>query len=711
MQPTTTPSLPAAAPAPYRTTRGKAAPLGATLLAEGANFVLMCRHGTAVTLVVQPLEGDGTLAEIPLDPHKNRTGDHWHIQVSGLPRDFRYGWRVDGPSSWGHRFNPHLVLLDPSCAAVADGEVWGENHGYFNSDDGSARGSHRRSLFYRRPFDWREDVPPLTPIEDSIIYELHVRGFTVHPSAAVAKPGTFAGVAEKIPYLKKLGVTAVELLPVHEFDEDDCPFTNPVTGQRLRNFWGYNSIAFGAPKAAYAATGPQHNQVYEFREMVRAFHEAGIEVVLDVVFNHTGEGDDRGRTYSFRGLDNELYYLLGPAGNYLNFSGCGNTVNCNHPIVRDLILTCLRFWVGDMHVDGLRFDLASVLGRDRKGVVMLEPPIIEMISEDPLLRDVKLIAEPWDAAGLYQVGRFPFGARWSEWNGRYRDDVRRFWRGEEGLTGALASRLCGSADLYEPAGRKPIHSVNFITCHDGFTLWDLVSYSQKHNHANGEDSRDGSNQNYSWNCGVEGPTSDATVLRLRQRQARNLLTTLMLSQGVPMLLAGDEFMRTQKGNNNAWCQDNEISWVDWSLAEKNAGFHRFATMLLALRQRHPALRRRTFLRGAGPRNNLRPDVIWHGVEAFKPDFSPCSRSLAFALDGNQTGRESDRDIYVACNAWKEALRFEVPRSPSGQPWRRVIDTALPSPEDIVELDAGPVVQHGTRYRVEAYSMLVLISEK
>jgi glycogen operon protein len=497
---------------------------------------------------------------------------------------------------------------------------------------------------------------------------------------------------------------------VFEFDEDDCPFVDPRTGENLRNFWGYNSIAFGAAKAAYAHGGPEHNQIAEFRDMVRAFHEAGIEVILDVVFNHTGEGDDRGRTYSFRGLDNQLYYMLGDSGNYLNLSGCGNTVNCNHPIVREAILNCLRFWVGEMHVDGLRFDLASVFGRDRKGNVLIDPPIVEMISEDGLLRGTKLIAEPWDAAGLYQVGSFPFGGRWSEWNGRYRDDVRRFWRGEDGCAGALATRMCGSSDLYQHSGRSPCHSINFITCHDGFTLNDLVSYNHKHNDANGEENRDGMNENNSWNCGVEGATKDADVLRLRKRQARNLLTTMMLSQGVPMLLAGDEFLRTQNGNNNAWCQDNEISWVDWRLRDANADFFRFARMLIALRKRHPALRRRSFLHGRGADGTRPPDVIWHGVEPFTPDFSNSSRTLAFCLDGTQTGREPDRDFYIACNAWIDGIRFRVPRSPNGKPWRRIIDTSLLSPLDILDLDEGPVVDPESQYHIAAHSMIVLIGE-
>jgi glycogen operon protein len=677
-------------------------------LPDGINFALLCRHGTAVQLVLLPPEGGAPWAEIMLDGRRNRTGDHWHILVAGLPPTFRYGWRVDGPRGDGHRFDPRIILLDPAATALSDGTSWGSE--LLQPNDGRPRTSPRRSLFFRRPFDWREDAPLLTPLEDSILYELHVRGFTCHPSSAVSRPGTFAGLVEKIPYLKQLGVTAVELLPVHEFDENDCPFQNPLTGEPLRNFWGYNSVAFAAPKSAYAATSHEHGQLTEFREMIRAFHEAGLEVILDVVFNHTGEGDDRGRTYSFRGLDNELYYMLAPDGNYLNYSGCGNTVNCNHPVVRDLILTCLRFWVAEMHVDGLRFDLASVLGRDRDGRVLMHPPIVEMIAEDGVLRGTKLIAEPWDAGGLYQVGGFPFGRRWSEWNGRYRDDVRRFWRGEPGLAGALATRMCGSADLYEASGRLPHHSVNFITCHDGFTLWDLVSYNEKHNEANGEDNRDGMSENLSWNCGAEGPSADPDIQRLRRRQARNLLTTLFLSQGVPMLLAGDEFLRTQKGNNNAWCQDNELSWIPWRLAESRADFLRFTRMLIALRKRHPILRRRNFFHGSGPAGDLRPDVIWHGVEPGLPDFSAGSRTLAFSLDGSRTGREPDRDFYFACNAWREPVDFRIPNSPSGKPWRRAIDTALPSPLDIVATGEGPRVPFLSIYPVAAHSMVVLIAE-
>jgi glycogen operon protein len=675
--------------------RGRCLPLGASGLPDGVNFAILSRHATAVSLVIFPVEGERPIAEIPLHERRNRTGDHWHVFVGGLPVSFAYGWRIDGPSGRGHRFDPAHVLLDPSSTVLSGCGLWGQST---EPSDYTAR----RSLYLRRPYRWAEDVPLLTPMEDSVLYELHVRGFTCDPSSGVAHPGTFLGLTEKIPYLKSLGVTAVELLPIHEFDENDCVFVNPSTGAKNRNFWGYNTIAFAAPKAAYAASGPDSGQVQEFRDMVKAFHAAGIEVILDVVFNHTGEGDDRGRTSSFRGIDNKLFYMMGPDDRYLNFTGCGNTLNCNHPLVQGMLLNCLRYWVADMHIDGLRFDLASVLGRDGTGHVLDNPPVLEMISEDGVLAGTKLIAEPWDAAGLYQVGRFPFGRRWSEWNGQYRDQVRRFWRGEPGLTGQLATRLAGSSDLYERAGRRPASSINFITCHDGFTLWDLVSYNHKHNRANGEDDRDGSNENYSWNCGVEGETLSEKVLNLRYRQARNLFATLMLSQGTPMILGGDEFLRTQKGNNNAWCQDNEISWVDWSLADRHAGFLRFCREMIALRKRHPALRRKSFVQPG--------DVIWHGTLPGEPDFGGGSRTLALAYDGSRTGREPDRDLYIAFNAWQEPLRFVIPYAPQGRPWRRAVDTSLAAPQDIVGPEEGPRYLPGASYTVAAHSLIVLIGE-
>lgn len=674
-----------------RFSRGRCLPLGPSLSHEGVNFAVLTRNGTSVNLVILDSEGASTLAEIPLHPLRNRTGDHWHIEVSGLPEVFCFGWRVDGPKGPRHAFDPQKILLDPASTAISGGAHWGKKTPF-----------KRRSMFVRRPYSWQGDVPPLIPLEDSVIYELHVRGFTIHPSSMTAHPGTFMALVEKIPYLQSLGVTAVELLPIHEFDETDCPFANPKTGEKLVNFWGYNTIGFAAPKASYAASGEKQGQLGEFRDMVRAFHQAGMEVFLDVVFNHTGEGDHRGTTWSFRGLDNEIYYLLDQQGNYMNYSGCGNTVNCNHPIVRDLILTCLRFWVADMHVDGLRFDLASILGRDRQGKVLVDPPLIETIAEDGVLADTKLIAEPWDAAGLYQVGGFPFGKRWSEWNGQYRDIVRRFWKGEENTVGPLATRLCGSADLYQTEGRGPRNSVNFITCHDGFTLWDLVSYESKHNLDNGEEGKDGCPNNHSFNCGEEGPSTNPIVLQLRERQARNLMATLFLSQGVPMLLGGDEFLRTQKGNNNAWCQDNLTSWFDWNMLEepRNAAFLRFTRLLIAFRKRQPALRRRGFLDDSS--------IQWHGIEPGEVDFSPSSRFVALTLDGGRTGRDPGADIYMALNAGDKPVKPLLPLPPSTRTWQRVIDTGLPSPADIVEAEQGPEIKAQARYPMLGKSLLVLV---
>ena len=681
---------------PLRVTRGHPLPLGASRTIGGINFVLICRHATSVRLVLSEPCNPESETEIPLGPRFFRTGDHWHIRVEGLPDEFAYGYRVDGPSGPMHRYDPSLVLLDPACRALSCGRPWGH-----------APGTTRRSLLTPSMGDRQDDLNPRIPRSDTILYELHVRGFTVDESSGVRHPGTFAGLAEKLPYLRDLGITAVELLPIDEFDESDCKFINPSTGERHRNLWGYNTIAYAAVKAAYASNWEGGAPREEFRRMVVDFHKEGLEVILDVVFNHTAEGGDDGPTYHFKGLDNSLYYMLDEQGRYLNFAGCGNAVNSNHPIVRSQILSCLRNAVAESGVDGFRFDLASVLGRDRRGNVLLEPPVIEQITEDALLADSKMIAEPWDAAGLYQVSSFPGGHRWSVWNGQYRDDVRRFWRGEPGMASAMATRLCGSDDVAR--GRGPLHSINFITCHDGFTLNDLVSFDQKHNHDNGEGSRDGSDLNFSWNCGAEGPTDDPAINALRARQARNLMATLLISQGVPMILAGDEMLRTQRGNNNAWCQDNAISWVDWTLVDRNAGFHRFVRELIALRKRHHVLRRRTFF---GSQPGSTPDIVWHGDRPCLPDFSEGSRALAFALDGRRGDRpEVDRDLYVAMNAHWEPREFLIPASPSGRPWRRAVDTSLSSPDDAPGLDRGPIVATLQAYRVEARSMIVLVSEE
>jgi len=677
--------------------RGSPLPLGAFPMTNGVNFALICRHGTAVWLVLsEPCEGE-VLAEIQLDDLYNRTGDHWHVRVDGLPEEFCYGYRIDGPKDNGHRFDPSKVLLDPYSRALSCGRPWGM------IGDPPRRSLMNESMIERDGF-----INPRIPLEDTIIYELHVRGYTVDPSSGVRHPGTFAGLSEKIDYLKWLGITAVELLPVDEFDENDCPFVSPLTGERLKNYWGYNPISFGAPKAAYA-WNPEHSEPWdEFCGMVDVFHRRGIEVILDIVFNHTAEGGEGGPTYNFRGLDNSLYYMLDDRGRNLNFSGCGNTFNSDHPVVRNYLLACLRNWVAEAGVDGFRFDLASVFGRDRRGNVVVNPPAVNRISEDSLLYRTKLIAEPWDAAGLYQVGTFPGGARWSDWNGRYRDDVRRFWRGDPGMTSALATRICGSDDLY--AGRGPLHSINFICCHDGFTLSDLVTYNQKHNEANGEGNRDGDNANHSWNCGAEGPTNDPAVIRIRERQARNLMATLLVSQGIPMILGGDEFLRTQQGNNNAWCQDNGTSWVDWSLKDRNAGFLRFVRKMIAFREEHPMLRRRTFFTGEAA--GRPPEILWHGVQPAHPDFSATSCALAFALDGRCSDRQGliDCDIYVAMNSGQRPLDFKIPGSPSGRPWRRVVDTGCSSPEDIQETGEGPHIPVLHTYRVQDHSMIILVSE-
>ena len=677
--------------------RGRPLPLGAVSEPSGVNFAVVCRHATDVWLVLGDPQAPGFETEIQLDRRLNRTGDHWHVRIDGLPDEFCYGYRVDGPRSGGFRFDPTIILLDPYARAVSYRGGWGE-----------PSPTPRRSLVNEAMTEREPVVGPNTPLEDTIIYELHVRGYTIHPSAGVEHPGTFAGLAEKIGHLVDLGVTAVELLPVDEFDETDCQYVNPLTGERLLNFWGYNTIAFSAPKASYAVRSGRLEPWEEFGAMVDAFHERGIEVILDIVFNHTAESGDEGPTYSFRGFDNPLYYMLDDEGRYLNFSGCGNAFNTDHPVVRNFVLACLRNWVAEAGVDGFRFDLASVLGRDRRGDVMPNPPTINRISEDSLLYGTKLIAEPWDAGGLYQVGTFPGGGRWSDWNGRYRDDVRRFWRGEPGLTSDLATRVCGSDDLY--AGRGPLHSINFISCHDGFTLRDLVSYDRKHNEANGEGNRDGSDGNFSWNCGVEGPTGDPAVQALRARQARNLMATLLISQGVPMILGGDEFLRTQGGNNNAWCQDNEVSWVDWTLAESNGDFLRFVRRMIALRKAHPVFRRRTFFEAPGAVGP--PEILWHGVRPVQPDFSDESRAIAFALDGRRCDRPGviDRDFYVAMNAGESALEFHIPASPSGRRWHRVVDTAIVAPGDFVDVDEGPTVEVMDVYRVEGRSMIVLASE-
>jgi len=683
-------------------TPGSPLPQGAHLAKDGVNFSLFSRHATRVWLLLFDNVNATTPAQtIELDPHRHKTGDMWHIRILGAGRGLVYAYRVDGPfqPERGHRFDASHILVDPCATALTSprkldfGAIC--QTGYASETSCESAPAIVKSLVTANGFDWDDDRPLYHSWSNLVIYETHVRGLTIHPSSGSRSPGTFLGVIDKIPYLKELGVNAVELMPLQEFNPDEMTAVNPENGQRLTNYWGYNTIAFFAPYEGYGSRLYPGCQVDEFKAMVKALHKAGIEVLLDVVFNHTAEGNETGPILSFRGLDNSIFYILEDDKRlYKNYSGCGNTINCNHPVVRNFILKCLRYWVVEMHVDGFRFDLASILGRDRDGSLVANPPLLEQIAEDPILRDVKLIAEAWDAGGAYLVGRFP-GERWSEWNGLFRDDVRRYWRGDPGMAGAFASRLCGSADIYEHSGKAPVHSINFITCHDGFTLADLVSYEHKHNLANGEDNRDGSNDNYSVNFGCEGETSDPIIQRLRLRQMKNLMATLFLSRGVPMMLGGDEFCRTQYGNNNAYCQDNEISWFDWSLPEKHAEFHRFVRSLIALRRRYPVLSSERF---------YRPDEIsWLNPNGHEPDWHEDS-ALGCHIHAGQ-GTES---LCLFANPTPEPIAFRTPCLPDGQVWIRLLDTGAPPPEDICLPEEGPRLSPGSALPVRERSFLALV---
>jgi len=679
--------------ATFTTRRGHCRPFGATPGPEGVNFALFSRHAERVHLVLFRDDPDEPIAEFPLDPRTNKTGDVWHIFVCGLAVDIQYAYRVFGPYApeEGHHFNPEIVVLDPYAPALAGAHQWGEadlQHGVVGG-----RPIRRCRVLYD-DFDWQGDVPLSTPMGETVIYELHVRGYTCSSTSKVRQPGTFLGLCEKIPHLKSLGVTAVQLMPVLEFDELDHAARNPVTGEQLRNFWGYSPISFFAPKASYAVEPGR--QVNDFKEMVRTFHREGIEVLLDVVYNHTCEGNEEGPTIIFRGLDNSIYYMLDNKGRYYNFAGCGNTFNCNHPVVRDLIIDSLAYLVAELHVDGFRFDLASILGRGRDGKVLKDPPLIRHIAEHPVLAGTKLIAEAWDAAGLHQLGKFPAWGRWAELNGFFRDDVRRFIRSSPNSTAALAKRICGSLDIYGDSSRHPYHSINFITSHDGFTLKDLVSYNEKHNWGNGEDNRDGCKHNLSWNCGHEGPADDPKIEALRSRQIRNFLTTLMISQGVPFISQGDEFGRTQQGNNNAYCQDNELSWIDWQLAKDNRDLLRFTRMIIALRKKYFALNREEFVNR----------VSWHGTKIGDPDWTGKSHTLAFQLHG----WHSMPDLYVIFNAHWQWQRFFLPPHDGQWNWKRLVDTRLPSPDDILdEVDAVPL-DPSDHYNAGPRSTVIAISQ-
>ncbi len=678
---------------------GKPYPLGATPNGGSVHFGLVSRNATGVWLqIFDDPEARKPAHEFYLDPERHRTGDVWHCDIYGLCAGALYLYRVEGPFApeKGLRFNPHRPVLDPYARALTGSFRWDLRNalGYDKNSDKRdlSLNAHEgaegfpKCIVMDDTFDWQGDRPLNYPLKDCIIYEGHVKGLTAHSNAKVAHKGTYRGVIEMIPYLQELGITSLELLPIHEFDTYEFDRTNPETGEALTNYWGYNTIAFFAPKGAYSASGSLGEQVTEFKEMVRALHAAGIEVILDVVFNHSGEGNELGPTLSFRGIDNPTYYMLEENRRYYrNFSGTGNTMNCNNPVMRTFITECLHYWVVDMHVDGFRFDLGSILGRDEQGNMLPYAPILERIAEDPILVNTKIIAEAWDAGGAYQVGGFQ--GRWAEWNDRYRDDVRRFWRGDRGTVSALATRISGSSDLYYSGGRKPFHSVNFITSHDGFTLRDLVSYNRKHNYPNGEDNRDGHNSNFSFNHGVEGDTKSPEILRLRQRQMKNYMATLLLSLGTPMITAGDEYGRTQQGNNNAYCQDNEISWNDYGLIHTHSELHRFCTLLIATRKQHPVFTRAEFYTGRDNNQNRRNDIDWFNHQGEPMDWTVPTNALAVYIDGQEvalTGGAHDDDFYIMFNSTAKDMHFVVPDPPEGRRWSAVVNTAADAPHDIVE---------------------------
>ena len=638
---------------------GHVLPLGATLMFDGVNFSVFSKEATSCTLVLYHHGQKVPFQEIPF-PDSFRIGHVYSMMVYGLNIEtIEYGYRFDGPydPKKGLRFDKNRVLLDPFARSISGRSVWGIEPDYTNP-------FQYRGQIIREDYDWLGDKPLEMHPSDLVIYELHLRSFTQHPASEVRYRGTYAGLIEKIPYLKALGVNCVELMPIFEFDEFEN--SREVNGRRLVNYWGYSTVGFLAPKAGYAASARFGMEADELRHMIRTLHQNGIQVILDVVFNHTAEGGEGGPSISFKGIDNRTYYLLTPDGGYINYSGCGNTMNCNNPVVRNLMLGCLIYWVAAFHVDGFRFDLASILSRDEKGVPMMNPPLLESIACDEVLGKTLLIAEAWDAGGLYQVGRFPAYGRWSEWNGMYRDCLRRFIKGEAERLPELILRIRGSDDLYRQRG--PTASINFVTCHDGFTLYDLVSYNEKHNWDNGEENRDGTNDNASWNCGAEGSTDDPEIIALRMRQMKNMLTVLLTSRGIPMLLSGDEFANTQYGNNNAYCQDNEISWLDWNQLERYRDLYDYVRRLIAFRKAHPVLRADGYdfsHNGTGY-----PELSFHGTQAWNLDEHSPGLSFAYmyAEDHVRYCTERDAFIYVAVNAYWETQHYGLPILPEGFQW-------------------------------------------
>ncbi|MEM9353943.1 MAG: glycogen debranching protein GlgX [Planctomycetota bacterium] len=674
-------------------------PYGAILQDKGVQFVVYSRSATAMRVLLYRRAGDREPSRvIEFNPATDRWGDIWSVMIPGLQAGQLYHFQADGPNDpvAGHRFDPQARLIDPYARALAGR--------FLPSKDGVVRPP--KCVVVDDDFDWQGDRHLRRPLAESVIYEMHVRGFTKSASSGVEHPGTYLGVIEKIPYLKSLGVTAVELMPVHEFPIHDTLGNKP----ERRNYWGYDSLAFFSPHRGYMHGNAPGAQVRQFKEMVRALHQAGIEVILDVVFNHTAEGNHMGPTLSFKGLENRVYYMLNGDGTYKNYSGCGNTFNGNHPICREMIFHCLRHWVYNYHVDGFRFDLASILSRNRNGELVPNPPLVDLIAEDPMLADTKIIAEAWDAAGAFQVGSFAT-SRWAEWNGHYRDDIRRFWRGDPGMVGPMATRLSGSSDLYQSSGRNPYHSINFVTSHDGFPLADLVSYEQKHNFDNGENNNDGDNNNLSSNYGVEGTTRRKPILDLRKRQVKNLMGSLLMSIGTPMVLAGDEILRTQRGNNNAYCQDNAVSWIDWKLLEKNEEMFRFASSVIEFRKNQPTVRRSKFLTGQHPENGNLPDVSWYGPDGGAMNWSPENRSLTCILGTAGIDDPAARPVMMMLHAGQSDAQFVVPPIVQKVAWRRFIDTSQPTPGDIHPEADGPSPPASGRLTLKHHTMVCYVGER
>lgn len=668
-------------------TSGYPQPFGATVKDGSINFAVFSKNATDVTLCLFQEGNHSPAHELLLDPKNNKTGDVWHIAIP-TPDFFSkmtYAFRVNGQTNERNTFDSSKFLLDPYAKEVSTTTDWNDGKPYFPL-----------GVVINDDFNWENDTPPLIPPQDLIIYEMHVRSFTQSPTSEVTHKGKFLGIIEKIPYLLELGINAVELLPIHEFNEKDYDKLNPITKQKLCNYWGYSTMNFFSPMQRYATNSENGTATREFKTMVKELHKNGIEVILDVVFNHTGEGGKEGPLISFKGLETAVYFLIDKDNNYLNYSGCGNTLNCNHPVMRELIISSLRYWVTEMHIDGFRFDLASILTRGSQGQPLDPSPLIDFISQDPILAKVKLIAEPWDAAGLYQVGAFYYQeSRWSEWNGKYRDSVRRFIKGTPNCKAEFVTRICGSEDLYKLRG--PASSLNFVTAHDGFSLADLVCFNHKHNNANGEHNRDGLNENESWNCGVEGSTTNPKILKIREQQMRNFFLALMVSQGIPMILMGDEYGHTRRGNNNTWCHDNELNWFLWDQINKYKGFHRFCSCIIKFRKQNECLHLNRFL--------TENDISWHGRDGGNGNWNEADRFISFTLkDPKQAS-----DLFVAFNPSGDIVEVNFPKNSDNtdkKSWHWIVNTANDTPNDFNEELSNETLAP-EKYSMPPYSAIIL----